>query len=131
MEDIESVVLRAEGGAPVLIGEVARVELGPDERRGIADLDGEGDVVAGHVIASFGENALAVIGGVKDKIAELYRRLPEGVSVQAVYDRSDLIVRAIKTLRTTLPEERLLFTRGSMVFAFLAARHLVRNVRHT
>src|SRR3546814_8468227 len=100
IEDIESLVLRAEGGAPVLIGDVARVELVPDERRGIADLDGEGDVVAGIVIARFGENALAVIGRVKDKIAELARGLPEGGSVQPVYDRSHLIVRAIKKLRT-------------------------------
>src|SRR3546814_21011582 len=107
MEGIESVVARAEGGAAVLVVDVARVELVPDERRGIADLDGEGDVVAGIVIARFGENALAVIGGVKDKIAELARGLPEGVSVQTVYDRSALIVRAIKTLRQTLLEESL------------------------
>ena len=65
IEDIENLVLRAEGGAPVLIGDVARVELVPDERRGIADLDGKGDVVGGIGIARFGENALAVIGGVK------------------------------------------------------------------
>jgi Cu(I)/Ag(I) efflux system membrane protein CusA/SilA len=77
IEDIESLVLRAEGGAPVLIGDVARVELVPDERRGIADLDGEGDVVGGIAIARFGENALAVIGGVKDKIAELARGCPK------------------------------------------------------
>src|SRR3546814_2100232 len=120
IEDIESLVLRAEGGAPVLIGDVARVELVPDERRGIADLDGDGDVVAGIVIARFGENDLAVIGGVKDKIAELSRGPPEGVSVQAVYARSDLIVRANTTLRKTLPGEALLVAPVFLVFRFHA-----------
>ena len=128
IEDIESLVLRAEGGAPVLIGDVARVELVPDERRGIADLDGQGDVVAGIVISRFGENALAVIGGVKDKIDELARGLPEGVSVQAVYDRSDLIVRAIKTLRTTLLEESLIVALVCLLFLFHARSALVAIV---
>ena len=128
IEDIESLVLRAEGGAPVLIGDVARVELVPDERRGTVDLDGEGDVVGGIVIARFGENALAVIGGVKDKIAQLASGLPEGVSVQAVYDRSDLIVRAIKTLRTTLLEESLIVALVCLVFLFHARSALVAIV---
>jgi Cu(I)/Ag(I) efflux system membrane protein CusA/SilA len=128
IEDIENLVLRAEGGAPVLIGDVARVELVPDERRGIADLDGKGDVVGGIVIARFGENALAVIGGVKDKIAQLARGLPEGVSVQAVYDRSDLIVRAIKTLRTTLLEESLIVALVCLMFLFHARSALVAIV---
>ncbi|MDX5409820.1 MAG: CusA/CzcA family heavy metal efflux RND transporter [Thauera sp.] len=128
IEDIESLVLRAEGGAPVLIGDVARVELVPDERRGIADLDGEGDVVGGIAIARFGENALAVIGGVKEKIAQLASGLPEGVSVQAVYDRSDLIVRAIKTLRTTLLEESLIVALVCLVFLFHARSALVAIV---
>ena len=128
IEDIENLVLRAEGGAPVLIGDVARVELVPDERRGIADLDGKGDVVGGIVIARFGENALAVIDGVKDKIAQLASGLPEGVSVQAVYDRSDLIVRAIKTLRTTLLEESLIVALVCLVFLFHARSALVAIV---
>ena len=128
IEDIENLVLRAEGGAPVLIGDVARVELVPDERRGIADLDGEGDVVAGIAIARYGENALAVIGGLKDKIAQLASGLPEGVSIQAVYDRSDLIVRAIKTLRTTLLEESLIVALVCLVFLFHARSALVAIV---
>src|SRR3546814_2434103 len=94
----------------------------------IADLNGDGDVVAGIVIARFGENALAVIGGVKDKIAELARGLPEGVSVQAVYDRSDLIVRAIKTLRTTLFEESLIVALVCLLFLFHARSALVAIV---
>ena len=128
IEDIENLVLRAEGGAPVLIGDVARVELVPDERRGIADLDGEGDAVAGVAIARYGENALAVIGGLKDKIAQLASGLPEGVSIQAVYDRSDLIVRAIKTLRTTLLEESLIVALVCLVFLFHARSALVAIV---
>src|SRR3546814_5926665 len=85
IEDIESLVLRAERGAPVLIGDVARLELVPDERRGIADLDAEGDVVTANVIALFGENALALRGREKVKIAALSRGPPASVSVQAVY----------------------------------------------
>src|SRR5690625_2543178 len=89
IEDIETLVLKADGGAPVLIRDVARVELVPDERRGLADLDGEGEVVAGIAVARYGENARAVIQGVKEKLAQLASGLPEGVSIQAVYDRSD------------------------------------------
>ncbi|QNN46767.1 efflux RND transporter permease subunit [Thermomonas brevis] len=128
IEDIENLVLRAESGAPVLIGDVARVELVPDERRGIADLDGEGDVVAGIAIARYGENALAVIGGLKDKITQLASGLPEGVSIQAVYDRSDLIKRAIKTLRMTLIEESLIVALVCLVFLFHARSALVAIV---
>ena len=97
--DIEDLVLRADGGAPVLIGDIARVELVPEERRGLADLDGQGDVVAGIAVARYGENALSVIGGLKEKIAEIAGGLPEGVSIQAVYDRSDLIERAMEHVR--------------------------------
>ncbi len=128
IDDIEQLVLRAEGGAPVRIGDVARVELVPDERRGLADLDGEGDVVAGIAVARYGENALAVIGGLKDKIAEISRGLPEGVSIQAVYDRSDLIHRAIKTLRSTLLEESLIVALVCLVFLFHARSALVAIV---
>ncbi|MFC7300206.1 efflux RND transporter permease subunit [Cognatiluteimonas weifangensis] len=126
--DIENLVLRAEDGASVRIGDVARVELVPDERRGLADLDGEGDVVAGIAVARYGENALAVIRGLKDRIAEISRGLPEGVSIQAVYDRSDLIQRAIGTLRTTLLEESLIVALVCLVFLFHARSALVAIV---
>ena len=126
--DIENLVLRAEGGAPVLVGDVARVELVPDERRGLADLDGQGDVVAGIAVARYGENALSVIHGLKQKLAEIARGLPEGVSVQAVYDRSDLIHRAIKTLRSTLLEESLIVALVCLVFLFHARSALVAIV---
>ena len=103
--DIENLVLKAENGVPVLVRDVARVELVPDERRGIAELDGEGEVVAGIAIARYGENALAVIGKLKEKIAEVASGLPEGVRITPVYDRSGLIYRAIDTLKRTLLEE--------------------------
>nr|WP_211219085.1 efflux RND transporter permease subunit [Luteimonas mephitis] len=126
--DIEDLVLRAEDGAPVRIGDIARVELVPEERRGLADLDGEGDVVGGIAVARYGENALSVIGGLKEKIAEIGNGLPEGVSIEAVYDRSDLIERAIKTLRNTLLEESLIVALVCLVFLFHARSALVAIV---
>ena len=127
-DDLENLVLRAEGGAPVRIGDVARVELVPDERRGIADLDGEGDVVAGIAVARYGENALAVIEGLKSRIADIGRGLPEGVSIDAVYDRSELIERAIGTLRDTLLEEFVIVAVVCLVFLFHARSALVAIV---
>ena len=103
--DIENLVVKSEHGTPVLIRDIARVELGPDERRGLTELNGEGEVVSGIVMARFGENALEVIRNVKAKIAEIAPGLPEGVTIQAVYDRSDLINRAIENLKHTLLEE--------------------------
>jgi len=108
VEDIENLVLRAEGGTPVRVRDVARVELGPDERRGIAELNGEGEVVSGIVVARFGENALAVIDSVKERIEELKPGLPEGVEIVPVYDRSELIHKAIATLTDTLVQESLI-----------------------
>ncbi len=115
--DIERLVLKAEAGAPVLVRDVARVEQVPDERRGIAELDGEGEVVSGIVVARSGENTLAVIHAVKDKLASLGSGLPEGTTIRTVYDRSDLIHRAIATLQATLVEESLIV--ALVCFAFL------------
>jgi len=123
--DIEDLVLRADAGAPVLVGDVGRVELVPDERRGIAELDGRGDVVAGIAIARYGENALAVIDGVKARIAEIRAGLPEGVSLRTVYDRSELIKRAVATLRTTLIEESLIVALVCIIFLFHVRSALV------
>ena len=103
--DIEQLVVKAEKGVPVLVRDVARVELGPDERRGLTELNGEGEVVSGIAMARYGENALKVIDNLKAKIAEISSGLPEGVRIQAVYDRSELIHRAIDTLKRTLVEE--------------------------
>jgi len=103
--DIEQLVVKAEKGVPVLVRDVARVELGPDERRGLTELNGEGEVVSGIAMARYGENALKVIDNLKAKIAEISSGLPEGVRIVAVYDRSELIHRAIDTLKRTLVEE--------------------------
>uniref|UniRef100_UPI00262810F1 efflux RND transporter permease subunit n=1 Tax=uncultured Zoogloea sp. TaxID=160237 RepID=UPI00262810F1 len=115
-DDIGALVLKAERGTAVLVRDVARVELVPDERRGIAELDGDGEVVAGIAMARHGQNALEVIGNLKAKIAEIGPGLPEGVSIQPVYDRSELIERAIATLKTTLIEESLIVALVCVVF---------------
>jgi Cu(I)/Ag(I) efflux system membrane protein CusA/SilA len=114
--DIELLVLKADKGTPVLIRDIARVELVPDERRGLTELNGEGEVVSGIAMARYGENALEVIANIKAKIAEIGPGLPEGVTVQAVYDRSELIYRAIDTLKRTLLEESLIVALVCIVF---------------
>jgi copper/silver efflux system protein len=116
LSDLEQVVVKNDGGVPLLLKDVARVELVPDERRGITELNGEGEVVSGIVLQRFGENALSVIKSVKDRIATLAPSLPEGVSIQTVYDRSDLIYRAINTLKRTLIEESLIVALVCIVF---------------
>ncbi len=103
--DLEQVVVKSDGGVPVLLRDVARIELTPDERRGIAELDGEGEVVSGIALQRYGENALSVIASVKEKLADIAASLPRGIEIEAVYDRSDLILRAIDTLKATLIEE--------------------------
>ncbi|MFZ2124252.1 efflux RND transporter permease subunit, partial [Rhodoferax sp.] len=116
ISDIEMLVVKADQGTPVLIRDIARVELVPDERRGLTELNGEGEVVSGIAMARYGENALEVIANLKDKIAEIGPGLPEGVSVQTVYDRSELIERAIDTLKRTLIEESLIVAVVCVVF---------------
>ncbi len=114
--DLENIVLKSAGGTPVLVKDVARVELGPAERRGLAELNGQGEVAAGIVLQRDGENALTVIKNVKQKIAEIAGSLPKGVSILPVYDRSNLIYRAIDTLRHTLIEESIIIALVCMVF---------------
>ena len=116
VQDIEQVALSMQGGTPVLLRDVARVELGPEERRGIAELNGEGEVVSGIVLQREGQNALSVIESVKRRIAEVAGSLPEGVAVSPVYDRSDLIGRAIETLQRTLVEESAIVALVCVVF---------------
>ena len=114
--DIELLVLKSDKGIPVLIRDIARVELVPDERRGVTELNGEGEVVAGIAMARYGQNALTVIQNIKSKIAEIAPGLPEGVTVHTVYDRSELIHRAIATLKSTLLEESLIVAAVCLVF---------------
>ncbi|MEX8498181.1 efflux RND transporter permease subunit [Leptothrix ochracea] len=114
--DLENLVVKADKGTPVLIRDIARVELAPDERRGLTELNGEGEVVSGIAMARYGQNALEVIQNLKDKIREVSAGLPEGVSITAVYDRSELIQRAIETLKHTLMEESLIVALVCVVF---------------
>jgi Cu(I)/Ag(I) efflux system membrane protein CusA/SilA len=126
--DIEMLVVKVERGTPVLLRDIARVELGPDERRGLAELNGEGEVVSGIAMARYGQNALEVISNIKEKIAEISSGLPDGVTIQSVYDRSELIRRAIDTLKTTLLEEGLIVALVCMVFLMHARSALVAIV---
>src|SRR6266545_1374381 len=103
--DLENLVLRSEGGTPVLVKDIATVALGPELRRGIADLDGEGDVVGGIVVMRSGENALNVIKRIETKLEDLKPSLPKGVEVVTTYDRSELINHAIETVKGKLIEE--------------------------
>ena len=114
--DIEQIVLKAEGGTPVLLRDVARIELTPDERRGVTELNGEGEVASGIAVQRFGQNALSVIANVKDRLADIKGSLPEGTEIVPVYDRSDLIYRAIATLKSTLIEESLIVALVCVVF---------------
>jgi Cu(I)/Ag(I) efflux system membrane protein CusA/SilA len=115
-KDLEEIALKMQGGTPVLLRDLARVELGPEERRGIAELNGEGEVVSGIALQRDGQNALHVIDSVKQKLAEIAPSLPQGVRVEAVYDRSDLIHRAIETLKQTLTEESIIVALVCIVF---------------
>ncbi|MCJ7676969.1 MAG: efflux RND transporter permease subunit, partial [Anaerolineales bacterium] len=115
--DLAKVVLRAsERGVPLLLGDVATVELGPQFRRGLADLDGEGEVVGAIVVMRHGENALAVIERVRTRLAELERSLPPGVEVVTTYDRSDLIRRSIANLTEALWVEMLIVSLVILLF---------------
>jgi len=102
-DDLAKVVVRAnERGVPLVLGDVATIELGPQLRRGVADLDGEGETVGGIVVMRHGENALAVIERVRARLSELERSLPPGVELVTTYDRSDLIRRSIASLTEAL-----------------------------
>jgi Cu(I)/Ag(I) efflux system membrane protein CusA/SilA len=128
ISDIENLVLKADKGTPVLIRDIGRVELVPDERRGITELNGEGEVVSGIAVARYGQNALDVIDNVKRRIEEISSGLPEGVWLQTVYDRSDLIYRAIDNLKRVLIEESLIVAAVCMVFLMHARSALVAMI---
>jgi Cu(I)/Ag(I) efflux system membrane protein CusA/SilA len=116
--DIENIVVKVAPatGTPILVRQLAQVAIGPDIRRGVADLDGDGDVVGGVVVMRQGENALAVIDRVRAKLAELEPTLPPGVRLVTTYDRSSLIHRAIDTLLHALREEMVIVSLVILVF---------------
>ncbi|MGC9317694.1 MAG: efflux RND transporter permease subunit [Armatimonadota bacterium] len=117
-EELETVTVGFDSdGTAVHLRDVARVQIGPDMRRGIADLNGNGEVVGGIVVVRFGENVLNVIDRVKRRIEEVKPGLPEGVELVTTYDRSDLIQRSIATLRRTLIEESIIVS--LIIFVFL------------
>lgn len=115
-EDIANLVLKSQNGTPVRVADIGRVELVADERRGLTELNGEGEVVSGIAMSRYGQNALEVIHNLKNKVSEISAGLPDGVSIQTVYDRSELIERAIATLKRTLAEESLIVALVCIVF---------------
>jgi copper/silver efflux system protein len=123
--DIENVVLKSANGTPVLVKNVGTVHLGPDIRRGVAELNGQGEVVGGIVVMRYGENALKVIDGIKKKLAEIAPSLPEGVKIVPTYDRSDLIRRSIGTLREKLIEESVIVALVCLIFLWHVRSALV------
>ena len=126
LADIENVVVgTTERGTPIRVAEVGRVSVGPAIRRGVAELDGRGDAVGAIVVMRFGENALTTIRRVKERIAQVAPGLPPGVVIRPVYDRSDLIERAIANLRFKLFEESLVVALVCIVFLLHARSALV------
>ena len=119
LDDLRHIPLGVnERGTPILLDDVAEVRLGPQLRRGIAELDGEGEVVGGVIVMRFGENALRTIEGVKTKLAELANGLPDGVEIIETYDRSALIERAVENLKGKLLEEFIVVALVCAIFLF-------------
>ena len=119
LDDLRDIPLGVnEQGTPLVLSDVADIRLGPQMRRGIAELNGEGEVVGAVIVMRWGENALKTISAVKDRLAELQRSLPEGVEIVTTYDRSDLIDRAVETLQRKLLEEFIVVALVCAVFLF-------------
>ncbi len=117
VQDLESIAVDADAnGTPIYLKDLAHIHLGPDLRRGLADLNGEGEVAGGVVIIRYGANALETINAVKAKLEELKKGLPEGVEIIPVYDRSGLIERAVENLRSNLIEEFIVISLVCMLF---------------
>src|SRR6202790_2690521 len=128
ISDLSNIVLKVEKGTPVLLKDVARIELGPDERRGITELNGEGEVASGIALQRFGQNALDVIDNVKARLSDMASALPKGVEIIPVYDRSNLIHNAIETLKRTLTEESVVVALVCIVFLLHVRSALVAIV---
>jgi Cu(I)/Ag(I) efflux system membrane protein CusA/SilA len=119
IEDLENIALGVDRrGTPILVRDVAQVKIGPELRRGLADSNGRGEVVGGIIVMRYGENALAVIENVKKRLSQLEDGLPEGVRIKTVYDRSDLILRAVGNLERTLIEESIIVALVCIIFLF-------------
>ncbi len=116
IDDLGKIVVKTDAGTPVLLKDVARIELGPDERRGITELNGEGEVASGIALQRSGSNALDVIDSIKQRMAALMPSLPEGTKIVPVYDRSNLIESAIETLKHTLLEESAIVALVCIIF---------------
>jgi Cu(I)/Ag(I) efflux system membrane protein CusA/SilA len=117
LNDIEEISLGTDNtGTPILVKNIAKVDLGPDLRRGISDLDGNGDTVGGIIVMRHGENALSVIERVKKKITEITPSLPKGLEIVTTYDRSTLILNAIHTLKEKLLEEMIVVSIVILIF---------------
>jgi Cu(I)/Ag(I) efflux system membrane protein CusA/SilA len=126
IEDLGAIPLGMnKKGTPIRLEDVADIRMGPQMRRGIAELDGEGEVVGGVIVMRFGENARATIEGVKSRLAELKRSLPEGVEIVETYDRSTLIGRAVRTLAEKLGEEFVVVALVCLIFLFHVRSSLV------
>ncbi|HLN85041.1 MAG TPA: CusA/CzcA family heavy metal efflux RND transporter, partial [Candidatus Limnocylindrales bacterium] len=125
IDDIEALSVASERGTPILIRDIGSVTLGPDMRRGIAELNGNGEVVGGIVVMRHAENALNLIGRVKQKLKEIEPALPPGVKIVTTYDRSDLILRSIATLKEKLFEESLIVSVVIIIFLFHVRSALV------
>src|SRR5215831_9824808 len=128
IQDIENVPLLSRSGTPVYVKNIGTVHLGPDIRRGVSELNGEGEVVGGIIVMRYGENALRVIDGVKKKLQEIKGSLPEGVQDVTTYDRSQLIKRSISTLREKLIEESIVVALVCLIFLWHIRSALVAIV---
>jgi Cu(I)/Ag(I) efflux system membrane protein CusA/SilA len=125
LDDFRSIPLKSVGGTPVTLGDVATIQVGPDMRRGVAELNGEGEVAGGVIVMRQGKNARDVIDGVKAKLAELKKGLPPGVEIVTTYDRSGLIDRAVDNLSSKLIEEFVVVAVVCLLFLWHARSALV------
>ncbi len=129
LEDIEQIPIDVtEGGIPILLRDLAHIQIGPEMRRAVADLDGEGEVTGGIVVMRYGENALTTIAAVKEKLETLKSGLPEGVEIVNTYDRSGLIIRSVDNLTEKLLQELIIIALVCVLFLFHIRSSLVAIV---
>ncbi len=129
IEDLKQIPVGVDArGTPIRLEDVANIHLGPELRRGVAELDGEGEVAGGIVVMRYGENALATIEGVREKLDQLKKGLPQGVEIVTVYDRGNLIERAVNNLRGKLIEESIVVSLITILFLLHARSALVAIV---